>query len=359
MIDQLDIIEIALRGAAAGINLLIAGHIIMSRAPRPRRWLGALFAFGTAAYILVSSTEPIEIFGPFEDIAKIFAIFNAVFFWWFALSLFEDDFRWTAFKIAPFLAIVVLHLPGPLSMAAHATPVEQVLHSSLSIGLMVHAIWVALHDRADDLVNPRRRFRIFFAIAVGVTGIVIGIAENIRVFYQLPEGVTFFHSAALAALTFFFAFWLLSTNRALFGPVNLVEPAPTGGEVLPRDRARRPASVADQHSLDKLAALMNAGVYLEEGLTVAALAEKVGTPEHQLRRLINREMGFRNFSAFLNERRIADAKTQLSDPAMAKKQVLQIALDLGYGSIAPFNRAFKSATGKTPTEFRREMLSGD
>jgi AraC-like DNA-binding protein len=106
----------------------------------------------------------------------------------------------------------------------------------------------------------------------------------------------------------------------------------------------------------RLMTLMEEGAYRKEGLTVAALAEQVGVPEHQLRRLINRELGFRNFSAFLNERRIADAKTMLAAPENAKKQILQIALDHGYGSIAPFNRAFKDATGKTPSEFRREAL---
>jgi AraC-like DNA-binding protein len=38
--------------------------------------------------------------------------------------------------------------------------------------------------------------------------------------------------------------------------------------------------------------------------------------------------------------------------------VLTIALDLGFGSIGPFNRAFKDATGMTPTEFRRAHLGG-
>ena len=79
-------------------------------------------------------------------------------------------------------------------------------------------------------------------------------------------------------------------------------------------------------------------------------------PEHQLRKLINGALGFRNFSAFLNARRIPDAKAVLADPDNAKRQVLQIALDLGYGSIAPFNRAFKEATGQTPTEFRKTAL---
>ena len=37
--------------------------------------------------------------------------------------------------------------------------------------------------------------------------------------------------------------------------------------------------------------------------------------------------------------------------------VLSIALESGFQSIGPFNRAFKAATGLTPTEFRREQLA--
>src|SRR3990167_322688 len=98
------------------------------------------------------------------------------------------------------------------------------------------------------------------------------------------------------------------------------------------------------------------GVWREEGLAVASLAAKVGVPEHQLRALINGQLGHRNFSAFLNSYRLEEARRLLSDPAQARRQVLQIALDVGYGSIAPFNRAFKEATGMTPTEFRKAKL---
>jgi AraC-like DNA-binding protein len=34
--------------------------------------------------------------------------------------------------------------------------------------------------------------------------------------------------------------------------------------------------------------------------------------------------------------------------------VLTIALEVGYGSIGPFNRAFKERFGVTPTEYRRQ-----
>ena len=33
-------------------------------------------------------------------------------------------------------------------------------------------------------------------------------------------------------------------------------------------------------------------------------------------------------------------------------------MDAGFQSIGPFNRAFKAETGLTPTEFRRDALTG-
>jgi AraC-like DNA-binding protein len=44
----------------------------------------------------------------------------------------------------------------------------------------------------------------------------------------------------------------------------------------------------------------------------------------------------------------------LRDPQCAHLPVLTIALDCGFGSIGPFNRAFKARTGKTPTQFRSD-----
>jgi AraC-like DNA-binding protein len=74
--------------------------------------------------------------------------------------------------------------------------------------------------------------------------------------------------------------------------------------------------------------------------------------------LINRQLGHRNFSAFVNGYRLAEAEAALSDPAQAAVPILTIALDAGFGSIGPFNRAFKAHTGLTPTEYRRARLGG-
>lgn len=73
--------------------------------------------------------------------------------------------------------------------------------------------------------------------------------------------------------------------------------------------------------------------------------------------MINRGLGFRNFNDFLHAYRIREACTRPRRPEQARLPVLSIALDVGYGSIGPFNRAFKARIGMTPTRFRRSSAN--
>ena len=137
----------------------------------------------------------------------------------------------------------------------------------------------------------------------------------------------------------------------------LLEPRPA---LLPEPVARiqrETDGAADNAILAKLDDLMNEGeIWRREGLSVGALAQEVGLPEHKLRAIINSRLGHRNFAEFVNSRRIDAAQRQLVDPALAKTPISKIAYDLGFASLGPFNRAFKEATGITPTEWRRRGL---
>ena len=96
--------------------------------------------------------------------------------------------------------------------------------------------------------------------------------------------------------------------------------------------------------------------YRQDGLTIGNLAQRLGLPEYRLRRLINQALGYRNFNSFVNRYRIAEVKAALADPGQAEVPVLTIALDAGFSSLGPFNRAFKAETGVTPSEYRRLAL---
>jgi AraC-like DNA-binding protein len=110
----------------------------------------------------------------------------------------------------------------------------------------------------------------------------------------------------------------------------------------------------EQSVLDRLTQRFVAErLYARESLTIVELADLLGTQEHVLRRVINHGLGFRNFNDFLHTHRLKEAAGRLGDPQLSRIPVLTIALEVGYGSIGPFNRAFKERFGVTPTEYRR------
>jgi AraC-like DNA-binding protein len=155
-----------------------------------------------------------------------------------------------------------------------------------------------------------------------------------------PYGVALFAAILLACAAAF-----LQARPLVFGAPRRPDPG---------SDAR--AEAAGRVLLEKLNSLMAQGAWRREGLTIGALAAELDEPEHRLRRLINQRLGHRNFADFVNSYRIEAAKQRLADPAEARTTVATIAFDLGYGSLGPFNRAFRAATGSTPTEWRREAL---
>jgi AraC-like DNA-binding protein len=93
-------------------------------------------------------------------------------------------------------------------------------------------------------------------------------------------------------------------------------------------------------------------VFKEEGLSIGSLSERLGAQEYKLRQLINAQLGFKNFNAFLNRFRVAAAEKMLADPGKAHLGVAEVAFQVGYRSLGTFNRAFKDTTGRTPSEYR-------
>jgi AraC-like DNA-binding protein len=155
-------------------------------------------------------------------------------------------------------------------------------------------------------------------------------------------------------LAYFFSAALLS-----LAPRNMLLPL-----ALNRETQRKPGPPAisgdprDVALLEKLRRELEVNrAYREEDLGIAGLASRLGVPEYRLRRLINQQLGHRNFAAFLNGYRIDEAMAALADPGQVEVPVLTIAMDAGFSSIGPFNRAFKARTGQTPSEYRRNPHS--
>jgi AraC-like DNA-binding protein len=87
--------------------------------------------------------------------------------------------------------------------------------------------------------------------------------------------------------------------------------------------------------------------------SVALLLVLAASLVSDFRKVLAGRLAYRNFNVFLNNHRIEEAKAALADPSQAEVPVITIAMDAGFQSLGPFNRAFKATTGVTPTEYRK------
>jgi AraC-like DNA-binding protein len=262
---------------------------------------------------------------------------------WLALvSLFRDRKarpRHVLLSLAP-MAVAV---PAYLLQAGPAVIVFWIW-AAVSVGLILHAILVVVRTRHNDLVESRRRLR-FVLSWVSIFGCAVllmlltTIAADVVGLSIAPWWTT-----ALRGLM---------AATAIAGVPVFLDPR---RQMIPPERKPPQAVEAHQALIGELeAAMITDEVWRQEGLTLAALASRLQTPEYRLRLVINGELGHRNFTEFVNGYRVEAAKGLLADPG-SKPNIAQVAYGVGFASLAPFNRAFKEVTGVTPTQWRRDRL---
>ena len=347
-------LEAALRGGAVVILLLRVVVVARDARRDPVSRYSALLAASIAAYIVESASG----FGTLDLRLRIpvhiVSAGTPAAFWIAMGAIFVDEFRARWYHALGWLALAVLAL---LDMSRHPMAVD-VARTGLAVSFLLLGLWHVLSGRPTDLVEARRRLRIWYALAIALYTLLVIASDWLWPGGLSATSLTLANAAGLTAVIFLFA--VLGT-LASTGATRAGAPAPAGpSPALPRDpRPAVPAAWPDAAQLAALRRLLDHDkVFREPDLSIASLAQKLDIAEHRLRHLINRQLGHRNFSAFVNGYRLAEAEAALSDPAQAAVPVLTIALDAGFGSIGPFNRAFKAHTGLTPTEYRRARLGG-
>lgn len=96
--------------------------------------------------------------------------------------------------------------------------------------------------------------------------------------------------------------------------------------------------------------------YLDYELTLQKLAAQINIPEKELSLAINHHLG-KHFFDFVNEYRIAEAKTILSSPKQKNLTILEVLYQVGFNSKSSFYTAFKKVTDQTPTDYRKAKLA--
>ncbi|MES2834413.1 MAG: AraC family transcriptional regulator [Pseudomonadota bacterium] len=263
--------------------------------------------------------------------------------WLLARALF-DPARHDAWWPRVFALIVVT--TGAVSVLATTGLVGRIADSAYALGgsatLMLTFV-EPFNGYRRDLPAAERRFRFSFlagyALLVAVSVLAIGAAET-RTWDDLVRGVCAVVGlgAALAAVRF-----------------RLRHPLP----VEARSRgARRAPTVEDRGLAERLLRLIREeDIDIDPELRIGDVAARLGAPEHKVSQCISVVLGFANFNRLINHHRIERAKRLLA-AADGPQSILDVAFDCGFGSVGPFNRAFKAEVGMTPRAYRAQARDG-
>ena len=239
------------------------------------------------------------------------------------------------------------------------------LHSSMNFRLVIN-IWNALliasagvslwQGYRDDLNKTRTLLRVVITGGMALYVLIIGLISTTR---PLDGSLHMILRAIEGGLL---------TTMGLVVNAILVQP-PVFSLIFSIERISKPTSDTQKpplsQQLDELEALNlkithlmeTERLFLSQGLNLQDLAEKAETPVYRVRYFLNQHLGHENFSIFLNTYRLRYAADLLANPSRSDDKIFAIALEAGFSSLAPFNKAFKNLFGITPSEYRDNMLS--
>lgn len=341
-------LEIVLLGGAAAIALFVLIQLARIRPICLQTLAGVAFAAGSAIYFILELDGMGRELGWPWYVANTFGSLTPVFFWLFIISLVDDEFRWKPWMAAPFAILFAVQITCYFLPDDMAHIVSRIFRLPVVIALVGHMIWRIARSYSDDLVDSRRSFSMAMMWVVAFVSLAIVGVEFYKLSTDHPVWMRDMHAASMLVAALIVAVNMTSISEALL-PTGALHPAQL--------RQLDGLSAADMVELERLQTLIENRAFLKPGLTIGSLATQVGVPEHRLRRLINQSLGYRNFAAFINDHRIAEAKTRLANRELAREQITGLAFDLGFASLAPFNRAFRERVGMSPSEFRERALS--
>jgi AraC-like DNA-binding protein len=340
-----------LRFMTAGCLILTVIILVRSEVTNHQKIPASLLSICVLGYLIVD-WEPVQ-----QQPAFYFLLIPAIAlpfsFWLFSQSLFNDGFRlrrWMGLVLIGFLLIQLTFfvisyqsLDGRLENINRIVSISQHILPLLFVML---GIISAVQGREADLIAARFQFRTYFILLTASLIFLTLLSEIAFQGSDVPSWLDLSQKLFIAGLTFFFASHRLIIKPGFFLVLDL-----------PPSQPRVLEPEVDNAILTKLIELMDQQQHWRtEGLTIRRLAETMQVKEYKLRNTINQHLEFRNFNDFLHSYRIKEACNLLSNPEKKEVTILEIAYEMGYASLAPFNKAFKQITNMTPTEWRRSKM---
>lgn len=319
----------------AVLNLPATGRTLLKRGGPDRvQAYAALCAVSFSCYGAAMLTD-----GPGETLFTAIGVGACGWAWLLTRALFDaarHDVRW------PRIVGSVIAITGAVSILV---PIDGVVSRladnayalSGSAALLMTFV-EPFQTRGLALSPPEKWFRILFLVVYSVLIVVtiLGLGAFTGLHDDLIKG-----ACAAVGLT-------ASGTAILF---RRRHPLPGG-----KGPARRPPTAEDRALADRLMRLLrDQAIDAEPDLKIGDVARRLGQPEYKLSQCISTALGFANFNRLINHHRIARAKRLLIESGR-ERPILDVAFECGFGSVGPFNRAFKAEVGMTPRAFRTAAM---
>lgn len=124
-----------------------------------------------------------------------------------------------------------------------------------------------------------------------------------------------------------------------------------------RTRPRSTSLVENDEKLSELRTLFNRRrIYREDDLTLERIGDRLLLDNDDVRRLIHLGLGFRRLADLLDHYRVGAARSILEDADQVEMRLNEVAISVGYRSLAPFEEAFRRLVGESAQEFRQHHL---
>lgn len=279
----------------------------------------------------------------------LFDVPNTILVWLFVRSLLIDNFKmdWRNWLIAISWCVPLWFMRFDfqgyfdLFSSIHVTLLN--IYAGL---LFLYLAFTCLRDWPDDLIQKRRQFRQVFIISIIVMAL-LAIGSELVVNHRNESLAIAFKLIAIFPPLIAAYFWLFQMKIGVFEYTNATKATPV-------DRPSQRAQI----KLDEIKRKLNIEMigneaWRETALTIPKLAKRLGTTQHALRALINQELGHTNFRDYINQQKIAAVKAAFDDPKYDGSSILVLALENGFNTLPPFNRAFKAQFGVTPSDYRK------
>lgn len=279
------------------------------------------------------------------------------FFWLFSLSLFNDNYKINQFSISigilkffvGNMTLILSYLNSDLKsvfLMQDRSYYLQIPNILFSLILILYSLYNAYKEKDSDLVILRIDVRKFFIFSIGLFIIWTFL------YYLVLRPISFtviFNLMNLLLILILCVLFLIFAYPYL----SLLQDT----KVFTKKQDKYTLEFSEEILKQIIDIFENKKIYREEGLTIKKLSTYLNIHEYKLRIMINQGLNFKNFNDLLNTYRIKEAKELLLDPEKTELSITRIALDVGYPNAAVFNRAFKSFTGQTPSEYRKNHLS--